>query len=38
MQKVKNKSFSLYVNEEMKNFLTSKANEKGITRNTLITN
>lgn len=38
MAKIKNKSFSLYVNEELKNFLTEKANERGITRNTLITN
>ncbi len=38
MENIKNKSFSLYINEELKNFLTSKANERGITRNTLISN
>ncbi len=38
MEKVKNKSFSLYINEELKEFLTQKSNERGITRNTLITN
>ena len=38
MQKYRNKSFPLRISEELKEFLTEKAKERGITRNTLITN
>lgn len=38
MEKVKNKPFPLRISEELKHFLSIKANERGITRNTLITN
>ena len=38
MEKLKNASFPLRISEELKNFLTVKARERGLTRNTLITN
>lgn len=38
MSKTTNKAFPLRVSEELKNFLTIKATERGITRNTLIAN
>ena len=38
MEKKKNIPFPLRINEELKNFLTMKARERGITRNTLISN
>ncbi len=38
MQKAKVKSFSLYIAEELKDFLTQVSDNKGITRNTLISN
>ena len=38
MKKEKNIPFLLRINEELKTFLTMKAIEKGIARNTLISN
>ena len=38
MKKVKNVPFPLRISEELKQFLTVKAQERGITRNTLISN
>ena len=38
MKKVKNIPFPLRISEELKQFLTIKAQERGITRNTLISN
>jgi predicted HicB family RNase H-like nuclease len=38
MEKEKIIPFPLRINEELKHFLTMKARERGITRNTLISN
>lgn len=38
MEKRKNIAFPLRINNQLKTFLTQKAEERGITRNTLITN
>lgn len=38
MGKLKNKAFPLRISQELTSFLTKKANERGITRNMLITN
>ena len=38
MEKRKNKAFPLRISDELKTFLTQKAYERGMTRNTLITN
>lgn len=38
MKKAKVKSFSLYIAEDLKDFLTQISDSRGITRNTLISN
>lgn len=38
VKKRKNIAFPLRINDQLKTFLTQKAEERGITRNTLITN
>lgn len=38
MEKRKNIAFPLRISDKLKMFLTQKANERGITRNTLISN